>query len=329
MRWKPLAIGAASFVPGLLRLARGRDATRGSDDPRYCYSVWLRHLVQIAESTGRNEFETVAELGPGDSLGCLLMALLCGSRRALALDVVRYAPTARNLHLLDSLVTLLRARADVPGDDEFPQIHPKLEQWRFPRRWLDDKRLGDALDPERIASIRKAVVGRPNAHRIEVDYRVPWQGRLEPESVDLVFSQACLEHVEPVEAAWDAMARGLRPGGVVSHQIDFKSHRVTPEWDGHRAYPDWAWRIVRGGRPYLLNRAPLSAQLAWAERHFELTRLRCVLRDPELEPRALARRFRGLDERDRRCAGAFVVGTRRARRARAGDTRKEAPWPPS
>jgi hypothetical protein len=57
-------------------------------------------------------FHTIVEVGPGDSLGIGLAALLCGVEHYIALDVVRYAQTTRNLQILDELIALLRDRAD-------------------------------------------------------------------------------------------------------------------------------------------------------------------------------------------------------------------------
>ena len=40
----------------------------------------------------------------------------------------------------------------------------------------------------------------------------------------------------------------------MSHKIDHSSHGITRSWNGHYAIPKWLWRLIRGGRPYLLNR---------------------------------------------------------------------------
>lgn len=48
MKLKQLIYGVASFVPGVIRLcAKG---TGGTDSARYCYSVWLRHLVMAKKT---------------------------------------------------------------------------------------------------------------------------------------------------------------------------------------------------------------------------------------------------------------------------------------
>ena len=113
--------------------------------------------------------------------------------------------------------------------------------------------------------------------------------------------------VENVEGVYRSTRTWLRPGGLASHQIDFKSHGTSPGWDGYRAYADWQWRIVRGNRSYLINRVPPAGHLdALARNGFEIvTRIPAHL-DPTVARERYASRFRGLDEESRRTAGLFV-----------------------
>lgn len=67
------------------------------------------------------------------------------------------------------------------------------------------------------------------------------------------------------------MSVWLRPGGYCSHVIDLSAHYLSPFWNGHWAYSDWQWKLVRGRREFLLNREPLRAHLAYAvEAGFEV-----------------------------------------------------------
>lgn len=308
--WLQIGAGVASHVPGLLRALRGEQATRGSDSARYCYAVWLRHLVRAGNSGLPTHFATVGELGPGDSLGSGIAALLCGSDRYLALDVVRYAPQLRNVEILHELVELFRARAAIPGDEEFPQVRPRLDDYAFPTALLPEALLEKALAPERIDAIEAALLGEPNDCGIEIEYRVPWDQAIEPGVADLVFSQACLEHVSELPETYATMARWLRPGGATSHQIDLKSHKLTPEWDGHRRFSAPLWRVLCGARPNLINRAPCSVHRKLAGMHFEITGCEVIELEPATPERELAAAFRGLSSEDRRASGLFFQGRR-------------------
>ena len=112
VRPRALAIGLATFIPGL-RYLTGR-TTGGTVSARYCYSVWLRHLCMLHWHGMPTTFQTVVELGPGDSLGTGLAAILCGADRYIALDAVRYANSVRSLQNLEALIALLRNRSPIP-----------------------------------------------------------------------------------------------------------------------------------------------------------------------------------------------------------------------
>jgi hypothetical protein len=92
-----------------------------------------------------------------------------------------------------------------------------------------------------------------------VRYAVPWWASdvVEPGSVEMIFSQAVLEHVDDLRGTYAAMASWSTPTGFLSHEIDFRSHGLARDWDDHWTIPDRQWRVIRGRRPYLINRAPL------------------------------------------------------------------------
>ena len=79
---RPMLVGAATFVPGVRQLFSSVKEGMGlgrATSARYCYSVWLRHVALLARNDLWNYPRVVAELGPGDSLGVGLCALLCGT----------------------------------------------------------------------------------------------------------------------------------------------------------------------------------------------------------------------------------------------------------
>ena len=173
VRMRPLIVGTATYVPGMRNLTARR--TSGTVSARYCYAVWMRHLVKAHANRLGAHFPTVAELGPGDSLGVGLAALLSGAERYVALDVVRYADSARNLAVLDELAALFAARTPIPDEDESPLVRPTLASYDFPQHILTQRRLAAALAPERLATIRRAILDLEDpdvAHRT-IAYFVP------------------------------------------------------------------------------------------------------------------------------------------------------------
>jgi hypothetical protein len=123
----------------------------------------------------------------------------------------------------------------------------------------------------------------------------------------MVFSQAVLEHVNDLGFTYTALFHWLRPGGIMSHRIDFKCHGTAAEWNGHWLYPDLVWRMIKGNRPFLINREPHSTHLRLLEENgFELA---CDL--PNQRPSSyslqdFAPHFRVMTEEDRTTSGAFM-----------------------
>lgn len=309
MYLRPLIRGLATYVPGARRVfARG---TGGTTTPRYCYSVWLRHLVMARRGGLPTDPRVIAELGPGDSLGIGLCAVLTGAQRYLAFDVVRYADMERNLQVFDELVELLRSRASIPGEDEYPLVDPRLDSYEFPADVLTDDRLATTLAPERVAAAREALMRLEEAPPgdIEISYAAPWFDAdvVRGGSVDMIVSQAVLEHVTDLPLTYRAKYEWLKPGGVAQHSIDFRSHTYAREWNGHWAYSDRVWRLTVGNRPFLLNREPLSTHLGLlGENGFEIVHSQTRRSDNGIVRERLAPRFREMSDEDLATEAVFV-----------------------
>lgn len=306
MKLGPLVYGIATFLPGIEKYrAKG---TGGTDSARYCYSVWLRHLV-MAKLNGLNSYpKTVAELGPGDSLGIGLAALISGSDQYFAFDVVKYANAEGNLKIFDELVVLFESSTAIPGDGEFSDVKPKLEKYDFPRDIIDEERLRHALEASRIEKLRDSIID-PHCEASPIQYRVPWNdvSVIENRSVDMIYSQAVLEHVDDLMGAYKAMHLWLKPAGYISHQIDFKCHGLADEWDGHWTYSDFMWKLIRGKRRYLLNREPHSTHIELLKKEgFQVVCDRAVKTPSNLTKDKLAPKFRSITDDDLTTSGAFI-----------------------
>ena len=312
-----VARGLVTYVPPIEKYMP--KSTGGSDSARYCYTVWLRHLVMINAAGLSTEPRVVGELGPGDSLGSGVMALLTGVSTYVGLDVVKYADTSRNLALLDELVRLLQNRAALPDEKEFPETKPYLASYEFPARTMTDARLARCLAPARIAAIRRALehVGETvrvdNGEEITITYRVPWfdPSVIQRGSLDMVYSQAVLEHVDDLTTTYRALADWLKPGGVASHQVSLVSHGVTPEWNGHWSISDPVWKLIRGRRPYLLNREPASRHVKMLrESGLEIVKEEPVQQASDIARSRLAPRFRYFSEGDLTTKAIYLLAVK-------------------
>lgn len=296
------ARGLATYFPGIATLHRHVTHTGGTDSARYCYAVWLRHLVMSYENGRFTRLPSrVAELGPGDSIGSGLAALLCGVDRYYGLDALPLANLRRNLGVFDELVELFRVRAAIPGDEEFPGVKPKLRSYEFPGALLSFP------DERRIERIRRSIEEPINPDSM-IRYVAPWWNPeiIERGGVNMIFSQAALEHVDDLETAYSAMRTWLAPGGWLSHQIDFRCHGTATAWNGHWTYGDRTWRLLRGRRAFLINREPHST-------HIRLLRdagftIVCdeVANGPAVDRRKLAPRFESMSDADLTTSGAFI-----------------------
>ena len=312
-----LTLAFLSYVPGFSRLLRFL-GTGGTVSARYCYSVWMRHLVMAARNGLPTRPETVAELGPGDSMGIGIAALLSGSDHYCAFDVVEYAAASKNIGIFHKLVELFRRRAPIPDRDELPEVKPYLDSYTFPEHVLDEERLDAALRPERLKAIEEAlrILGPDPTGTVSVRYVVPWDNPeiIREGSIDMIFSQAVLEHVDDLEECYRAMHRWLRPDGAMSHTIDFKCHGTARKWDGHRACSDFFWKIMRGRKPYLINRRPHSEHLELMKKlDFEIACDLPIRRQPSVPREALAPAFKNLSEDDRTTSGAFIQAVKKER----------------
>ncbi len=311
MRIRHLVRSLLTYVPGMDKIISKLRGTGGSVSARYCYSAWLRHLVKLNEHTGRSHFPTIAELGPGDSLGIGIAAMLTGANNYYAFDIINFSDNARNLEILDELVSLFRNRQPIPSENEYSVIKPSLSSYEFPTQLLPDERIDSLLSPQRLAAIKFALknINTPEQKSINIYYIAPWYNSdlIRRNSVDLIFSQAVMEHVDNVQFAYQKMREWLKTDGLMSHQIDFKSHGYTEKWNGHWGKSDIAWKILMGRKAYILNRVPHSTHIGIMSKcGFQIICDQTVINNTGIARLELAKRFRDICDEDLLISGAYI-----------------------
>jgi len=304
-----VAIGLMSNIfPGIIKTGTG-----GTDSARYCYSAWMRHLHYLSKCGMTNVPKTIAELGPGDSLGIGLCAMLSGADRYYALDIVEHAYNERNQAIFEELVVMFRNRDEIPDNNEFPRIKPLIDDYGFPFHILSDDLLKRTLKEDRIEQIRQSLKGlhvnKFVQTGINISYIVPWMDYTdELSNVGLIFSQACLEHIDKLDEAYKSMSMILDENGFMSHQIGFVSHGITVEWNGHWALSDFIWRMIRGKRPYLINREPMAKHLTLMEKYdFKVLIIKRTINKDGIPYTKRSKRFKNMTEEDFETLSAFVV----------------------
>lgn len=308
---KSISKGLITYLPGSLRFAPQR-GTGGTDSALYCYAVWMKHVSLLVQSGMRGIPNVVGEIGPGDSVGVGLAALLSGADHYVALDAVRHASNERNLKVLDGLLELFHLRAPRPIKG-WPDFDSVLDSRLFPTSVLTEDLLSRTLDPSRVCAIKGALrePGK-SADGIRIEYAVPWTDiDIRGSRVGLVLSHSVLEHVADLDGTYAALGRWVDDHGWMSHQIDYTSHCLTAKWNGYWAIPSAVWRVVVGRRPFLINRAPHSTHRALTQRHGFDIRSDLQLRREDGIPRCqLARQWLDLSDADLNCAGGYFAARR-------------------
>lgn len=310
---KPLAKGFLTWIPGFQRAFYDRTAGGGTASARYCYGVWLKHLTLLRESGMQALPGTVVELGPGDSLGTGMAALLSGAERYVGIDAVARVRTQTNAQVFRDLVSLFQRRAPRPTKG-WPDFDGYLGPGRFPGHILTDARLAQTLDSQRVAELAEAVRKACTPMPLPALRYCNWEQSacIAPGEAGLIFSHVVLTVIDDLDRVYGACARFLAPGGWMSHQLDFTSHGVTPEWNGHLGFSEPAWKIVAGRRPFFVRRQILSMHLELLEQHgFDVVTL---IRGPStggLLRAQLAPRWRAIAEDDLGCSRAFLVARKR------------------
>ena len=160
------------------------------DDPRYALDIFDRHFRR-ADFPNKDGGFVALELGPGDSVVSAIMAQAYGAERCYMVDAGRYA--VDEVETYRQIAERLRSEGvQVAAIDDCTTMEALLE------------RVGGVYLTEGLESLKSLPAG----------------------SVDLIWSQAVMEHVRLAEfdATVEEQFRVLRPGGIASHRIDLKDH---------------------------------------------------------------------------------------------------------
>ncbi len=269
-------------LPGRTWQAVGLFAPGEMRDPDYALQVFDGHYRAAGSPAPGFAF---LELGPGDSLASAVVGRAYGAARCWLVDAGAYA--SRDMAVYRRLIATLRAARPGADLDALARARDTAELLAA---------AGAAFLEDGLASLRTVPDG----------------------ACDFAFSQAVLEHVPRAEfdATLAELARVLRPGGVASHQIDFRDHLAdglnnlrfrTALWEA-------PWFARRSG--FYTNRlrpSEMTAAFRRAGFAVEVRAARHWRRIP-IARGALAPEFRGFDDADLLLRDAHVV----LRRAESG-----------
>lgn len=248
-------------------------------DPNYAIAVFRCHYERTGSPAPGF---TYLELGPGDSLATAAVAWAHGAAGGWLVDAGAYA--SRDIAAYRAL---------------FARLAEQRDSLRLSR---------DAEVLHSCATIAEFLAATNCTYRED---GLTGLRAVPSTSVDIVLSQATLEHVPRHEfaATIGEFHRLMKPAGMMSHQVDFKDH-LGGSLHNLR-FPEWLWEkpwfARRSG--FYTNRLRLSeVTTAFTTAGFTVEVLNRVQWDSAPLPRhRLARQFQGLSEDDLRTSGAALV----------------------
>ena len=307
---KSVAEGLLTFIPGLKNLLNKN--TGGTCSSKYCYTVWLRHYIKIAQTLKLDlSSSNIIEFDPGDSLGTGIAAMLSGCESYTAIDAAQHFSIDNNLKILDELFYFFNQHHPIPDQNEFPLVKPFIENYNFPTSLnsittnIIKKRRDKIYQSLKNISTYSLPISFISTDSISeyIDYS----------TIDLIFSQAVFEHIDDLHRTYSTCSKLLKPGGLMSHTIDFKCHGASNEWNGHWAYPPIIWRILIGRRRYFINRMPLSYHLHLLNHYgFSIIILEKFYQNSALTRNDLAKEFHSLTGDDLRTAGVYILAEKKS-----------------
>ena len=229
--------------------------------------------------------KTVVELGPGDTMATALYFLAHGAARVVCFDRFKL--------VMDSAKNTLIAR----------QVISTLSE---PQRHL----LQTILCFDDCGKVR----GNPS--RLQHLYSRNENIALENESADIIVSNAVLEHVQDLDALFASMQRILKPGGIMVHAADLKSHGLhhTTALD-FLTIPETLWKCLTFYRGAPNRKRKTDYENLLARHGFEFTFFKVTSRIPREEIAAFQKGYphcaANYSEEDLSCGGFLFAAKKR------------------
>jgi hypothetical protein len=218
------------------------------------------------------------------------------------------------LRILDDLVKLFKDKTPIPDKNEYPFLSPEITDYSFPDYLFDEETLTASMNIDRINEIRNEIsqLKTNNFTGKYIRYKAPWDTNelVEKDSIDLIISQAVMEHVLNLESTYDTIKIWLKKGGRMSHQIDFKCHGTSTKWNGHWFYKGWEWKFVNDVEGPAINRATFLNHIEIIKSlGFSIQKKKLITRDGGFAYNELLKKFpeTKISEEEFKTSGMFII----------------------
>ena len=234
---------------------------------------WATSMGYLSDVNFRVHGTRLMEVGTGWYPALPLCFVLAGTGSIATFDIVRLLGETVTFRLLEDLEKHVPRIADLAGENS-ATVYARLLELRR------SKNLSELLSKSRI------------------EYFAPADGcatGLEPDSIDLIYSNSVLEHVPP-EVIRGLMKEGfrvLKPGGLAMHNVGCNDHYAffdkSISFANFLQYGEREWRLWNNPIQYQNRlRAPEFVELAIAA-GFEVINKRTHVRPGTLEALASMR----------------------------------------
>jgi len=209
----PAAINRMRHTTGTGNPQLDHDIIQLVEYSKAVFEKYCRYMAKKDMSTTLNN-KTIVELGPGDTMATAFFFLAYGAKRVVCFDRFKLLQnTAKNTLIAQQVLSILP------------------EQQR--------QHLQTILSFDELKQVRW------NPIRLQYQHNRNENITLENGSVDIIVSNAVLEHVQNLDVLFSHMYRILKPEGIMVHAADLKSHDLhhTTELD-FLTVPDWLWWLM-------------------------------------------------------------------------------------
>jgi hypothetical protein len=269
--------GMATYLPGMnAKINRKREHQKHSGSiAEFCYTLWLSLLSNLVENEIDYNFERFGELGNGRSLGIAFCALLTGTKQYVSLEIEGTYTIKENLKLLDNIVLLFRKKANIIN--KYKQLNIKITDNSIKKRILNTL----VVNETRVSEIKKEIINNFKDSKL-IQIIKPWE-QSSPLGLDIVFSRAVMEHVNEPHLVYQSLTKHLKKDAIMFHDIEFHSHNITKNPNGHYKIPNLIWKLICGKREYYLNKWTLKEHLqSIRDNQFQIKDIRSNFHDKYL-----------------------------------------------
>jgi SAM-dependent methyltransferase len=260
--FKQIFLGLISYIPLLHKnLAKIKSfKTGGTNNADYCISVFFKHAFLNNNDSLSMIDKDICEVGPGDSIGVGICALIFGAKSYTAFDSYKFMDNALNIDVFNKITQSLLQRNFQKSVELIKSINPKILT-------INDNLIIRLLSNSEInneARINYIKWSIENINQVDscLHYFVgDWDQLPTSKYFDVIICQSVFEYFQNMSVSLKALKNFLKPNGIISTQIDYRGLQFSDEWYSHWGYPDYIWNLIKGKRPMVVNRLRHSQYL--------------------------------------------------------------------